>query len=179
MGIRFFVPPLVGFCAFLVVLGAGAIERDTRWRYLVFTAALTLVGGNLFYLGFNFYQPWAKRELGITRFFLGERSPNTNTWGYLPKERLVRELLKLSPAPEQVVSNATIDRPLRALLYGTGIRACTWTEADTSLRTVFVDYSDRPPQPTRCMPASDGELCFQNPRVVDDYFVLYEPALNQ
>jgi len=178
MGVRFFVLPLVGFSAFLVVLGAGAIERNARYRYLVYAAALTLVGCNLFYLGANFYRPWAKRELGITRFFLGERSPSTTSWGYLPKDRLVRELLKLSPAPEQVVSNATIDRPLRALLHGTGIRACIWTEADASLRSVLVDYADHPPEPTRCLPASDGELCFQNPRVVDDYFVLYDAGLS-
>jgi len=174
MGIRFFVLPLVGFSAFLVVLGAGAIERDARFRYLVYPAALTLIGCNLFYLGVNFYRPWATRELGITSFFLGERSPNTSTWGYLPKDRLVRELLKLSPRPEQVVSNATIDRPLRAMLEGTGIRACTWTEADPSLRTVFVDYSNRGLEPTRCLPSSDGEMCFHNPRVVDTYFVLYD-----
>lgn len=177
MGVRFFVLPLVGFSAFLVVLGAAAIERDARWKYLVYAAALTLVGGNLFYLGANFYRPWATHALGITRFFLGERSPNTTSWGYLPKDRLVRELLKLSPAPEQVVSNATIDRPLRALLDGTGIRACTWAEADASLRSVFVDYAEQPPGPTRCMAVADGELCFHNPRVVDDYFVLYEGAL--
>jgi hypothetical protein len=174
MGVRFFLLPLVGFSAFLVVLGAAAIERDARFRHLVHVAALTLAGCNLFYLGANFYWPWGTRDLGITNFFLGERSPHTTSWGYLPKDRLVRELLKLSPAPEQVVTNATIDRPLRALLDGTGIRSCTWTEADASVPSVFVDYANGDPEPTRCVPASNGELCFHNPRVVDHYFVLYD-----
>jgi hypothetical protein len=173
LGVRFFVLPLVGTCACLVLLGAGAIERDARWGYPVRGLGLALTACNLFYLGANFYLPWARHDLDITSFFLGERSPRTTSWGYLPKDGLVQALTALSPRPEQVISNATIDRPLRALLHRSGIQSCTWNEADPTLRSVFVDYISAGLQPTRCVATPGGEMCFQNPEVVDQYFLLY------
>jgi hypothetical protein len=173
MGVRFFVLPLVGTCACLVLLGAGAIERDARWVYPVRGLGLTLTACNLFYLGANFYLPWARHELDITSFFLGERSPRTTSWGYLPKDGLVQALTGLSPRPEQVITNPTIDRPLRALLHESGIQSCTWNEADPTLRSVFVDYISAGLAPTRCVGTPGGEMCFHNPEVVDQYFVLY------
>jgi hypothetical protein len=173
MGVRFFVLPLVGACAFLALLGAGAIERDARWGYPLRALGLALTACNLFYLTSNFYLPWARRELGITTFFLGARSPYTTSWGYLPKDGLVRALLELSPRPEQVITNATIDRPLRALLHRTGISSVTWDEADSTLSSVFVDYVNTGLQPTRCVNVPGAEMCFHDPQVVDQYFVLY------
>ena len=173
MGVRFFVLPLVGACACLGLLGAGAIERDARWSYPVRALGLALVACNLFYLASNFYLPWARRDLGIAFFFLGERSPRTSSWGYLPKDGLVRALLELAPRPEQVITNATIDRPLRALLHHTGILSCGSDEADPNLRSVLVDYINSGQEPTRCVGTPGGEMCFHNPEVVDQYFVLY------
>ncbi len=175
LGVRFFVLPLVAACAFLGLLGAAAIERDARWRTPVAALTVALTGCNLFYLAANFYLPWAHEDLGITTFFLGERSPYTSSWGYLPKQGLVRAVLALSPRPEQLITNASLDRPLRALLHGSGIRSCTAGEADSSASSVFVDYVYSPGDqaPARCVDTPGEQMCFHDPQIVDRYFVLY------
>jgi hypothetical protein len=173
MAVRFFVLPLLGACAFLVLLGAGAIARNARWGYPMRALGLALVACNLFYLVINFYRPWQRHELGTTFFFMGERSARTSSWGYLPKGELVKALRALTPRPEQVISNATIDRPLRALLHRTGIVSCTWEEADMARRSVYVDYASTGLAPRRCVDVPGGTMCFNDPVVVDEYFVLY------
>jgi hypothetical protein len=173
MAVRFFVLPSVGLSVLVVLLGAGAIETDARWAYLVRAVGLLLVAGNLFYVMNDFYLPWQRRELGIKAFFLGERSPRMGSWVYLPKDELVRELLQLDPAPEQVVANASLSRPLQVLLRDTGIRVSTWEAADNSLRSVLVDYRSGHNPRRRCVTASIGRMCFRGPTIIDSHFVLY------
>ncbi len=173
MGVRFFILWGIGIATFLVQLGASAIQLSLWWSYAMRAAAGALVACNLFYLVSNFYVPWHKRELGISFFRLGARSPYTSTWGYLPKEGIEQKLRTLEPPPEQILSNASLNRPLRALLGDTGIRIRTWDEADKSLRTVYVEYNygNIPARP--CLPVPNGTMCFRKPEIVDQYFVLY------
>lgn len=173
MAVRFFVLPAVGVSALVALLGAAAIELDPRWRHAVRAAAGLLVLGNLYYVINNFYLPWHRQELGMTSFFFGARSPRMGSWVYLPKQVLERELRQLSPAPEQILSNASLARPLRALLDDTGIRVANWEEGDRMLQSVLVDYRFGRPPPRRCVPTPGGSMCFRKPVVIDRHFVLY------
>jgi hypothetical protein len=173
MAVRFFVLPAIGLSVLVVVLGAGAIDRDARWAYVVRAMGILLVVGNLFYLLNDFYLPWQRRELGSRAFFLGERSPRMGSWVYLPKDELVRELLKLDPAPEQVLANASLSRPLQVLLRDTGIRVSTWEAAHNSLRSVLVDYRSGNNPRRRCVTATLGRMCFRGPTIIDSNYVLY------
>jgi hypothetical protein len=173
IAVRYFVLPAIGLACWWVVLGAAAIERDRRWVPLVWATAMALVACNLFYMLTDFYVPWSKQELAITSYRLGQRSARTTTWGYLPKDELVRRLRELDPPPEQIISNATIDRPLRALLADTAIRVRTSEEADKTLRTVFVDYHYGPIRNTQCLPVPYGQMCFRRPEIIDNFFLLY------
>jgi hypothetical protein len=173
LAVRFFVLPVVGLAAFVAVLAAAAIEVDQRWALVVRGAALALAAGNLFYLINNFYLPWDRRELSITSFFFGTRSPYTGSWHYLPKDELARSLRELDPAPEQIVSVSSLTRPLRALLDDTGIRIVTPDEADKKLRSVWVDYRSSRYKGRYCTPVPGGRMCFRKSSVIDQYFVLY------
>jgi hypothetical protein len=174
LGVRFLVLPAIGFSAFLVLLGASAIQVAPRWAHLVRGTALAMVAANLFYLVSNFYLPWARRDLGITTFFLGARSPFTSSWGYLPKDEIERYIRQLTPAPEQIVTvNASLGRALRAALLDTPIRFTDVNVAHKNLRTVYVNYASGTPPDRVCLPRPDGELCFTGPVVVDTHFVIY------
>ena len=173
LAVRFFVLPLVAACAGLGLLAAGAGERDARWRNPVAALALLLTGCNLFYLVANFYLPWADGDLGITTFFLGRRSAATSSWGYLPKQDLVRAVLARSPRPEQVIASPSLDRPLRAMLHGSGISSAIPAEADRSRSSVFIDYAIGKPTPERCVDTQGERRCFHSPEIVARYFVVY------
>ena len=172
--IRYFVLPAVGFPVALVLLGASAIEQDARWAHPIRAAAALMVACNLYYAFANFYLPWQRRELGITAYHLGERSPPIGSWHFLPKERLVEELSALRPAPQQIVAHPSLHRPLRALMGHTGIRVVTPGEANKKLRSVFVDYRSSRDRPRYCVRTRRGNLCFVQPRIVDQHFVLYQ-----
>lgn len=173
IAVRFMVLPVLGFSAGLVLLGAAAIERDAAWRPPIAAAAALISLGNVFYAGADFYRPWQRDELGITKFFLGDRSKNTGNWAYFPKEELVRELRALAPPPEQIVTVPTLERPLRVLLRGEPVRVALAVEADHSARSVFVDYL-WPDSPERhCAGTPTGEMCFEQRAAIAKYFVIY------
>jgi hypothetical protein len=171
---RYFVLPALGVPALLVLLGAGAIERDRRWAHVVRAAAGLLVLGNLYYLFINFYLPWEQRQLGVTAYHLGTRSPPIGSWHFLPKDELVRQLRALDPAPEQIIANPSLNRPLRALLGDTGIAVVTTGEANRKLRSVFVDYRSKRTGPRYCFSVRGRKkMCFTEPSVVDQHYMLY------
>lgn len=173
IAVRFMPLPVLGVHAGLVLLGAGAIERDARWRWPIAGAATLLSLCNLFYVVADFYRPWHRQELGITKFFFGDRSKETGSWAYLPKEELVRELRALRPPPEQIVTGATLERPLRVLLHGVPVRVSLAPAADQALRSVFIDYlwPDSPEQ--HCEWTPTGDMCFRAPAVIAKSYLIY------
>jgi hypothetical protein len=173
IAVRFLVLPLLGVSTFFVLLGAAALEHEPRWGRLVHGTALALVACQLLYWVTNFYTPWQQQNLGVTTFFLGARSKRASSWAYLPKEALVRELLALSPPPEQILTNPSIERPLRVLLQGSPLSVKLASEADPAKRSVFLEY-DRPPlvEPL-CVDVAAQPTCFHAPAPVGGYFVLY------
>lgn len=174
IAVRFMVLPVLALNAALVLLGVHAVERDAAWRWPIAVAATLLCSCNLFYAALDFYRPWQRHELGITKFFLGDRSKNTGNWAYLPKEELARELVALSPRPEQIVTGATLERPLRVLLDGSSVRVSSALDADRALRSVYIDYL-WPDSPERqCAATRTGEMCFERPRPIAKLYLLYQ-----
>ncbi|HTV19733.1 MAG TPA: hypothetical protein VMG12_13705, partial [Polyangiaceae bacterium] len=173
IAVRFFPLSVLGLSASLVLLGAGAIARDPSWRWPVAGSAALMSLCNLFYYGVDFVRPWERQELGLVKFFLGDRSKETGNWAYLPKEELVQELRALAPQPQQIVTGATLVRPLRVLLAADPVRVAMAGEADHALRSVFIDYRwpDSPEQ--HCDETPTGALCFRGPKTLARYFVLY------
>jgi hypothetical protein len=166
--------PMVGLPLALVLLGAGAIERDARWAYLVRGVSALLVAGNLYYLFVDFYLPFQRHELGVVAQRIGKRSPPVGSWHFLPKDELVRALSRLDPAPRQIISPGSIHRVLRALMDGMSSAVVTAEEANHKLPSVYVDYrSAMRDKPRHCVRAKKGKLCFGAPTVVDQHFVIY------
>lgn len=177
IAVRFFILPVIALTAFLALLGAAAVERDRVWRWPVAGTALMLSGFNLFYVVSDFHRPWQRGELGITKFFLGDRSKRTGNWAYFPKERLVAELLALTPAPEQIVTVPTLERPLRVLLNGSPLRVVLAVNADRELRSVFLDYLYPDSSERHCAGVPWGEMCFQSPSTIAGLYIVYrDPA---
>jgi hypothetical protein len=173
IAVRFFILPVIALTAFLVMSGAAAIERDAAWRWPIAGTALVLSLFNLFYVVNDFHRPWQRGELGITKFFLGDRSKRTGNWAYFPKDQLARELRALTPAPEQIVTVPTLERPLRVLLDGTPLRVVLASNAARELRSVFVDYL-YPDSPERhCAGVAGGELCFTHRSTIAQFYVIY------
>jgi hypothetical protein len=173
IAVRFFILPVIALTAFLVMLGAAAIEKDAAWRWPIAGTALVLTLFNLFYVIHDFHRPWQRGELGITKFFLGDRSKRTGNWAYFPKEQLALELRALTPAPEQVVTVPTLERPLRVLLDGSPLSVVLASNAAPERRSVFVDYL-YPDSPERhCAGVAGGELCFTNPAIIGQFYVIY------
>jgi hypothetical protein len=173
IAVRFFILPVIALTAFLGMLGAAAIEKDAAWRWPIAGTALVLSVFNLFYVVNDFHRPWQRGELGLTKFFLGDRSKRTGNWAYFPKEQLALELRALTPAPEQVVTVPTLERPLRVLLDGSPLRVVLAGNAARELRSVFVDYL-HPDSPERhCAGVAGGELCFTNPSAIGQFYVIY------
>jgi hypothetical protein len=173
IAVRFLVLPLLGLSTFFVLLGAAALVDEPRWGRLVRGTAFALAACQLFYAVADFYLPWRQQKLGVTTFFLGARSKRASSWAYLPKEALVRELLALSPPPEQIITQPSIERPLRALLHGSSLRARLASDAEPGKRSVFIDY-DRPPLADPfCLDVGTSPRCFHSPTPVGGYFVLY------
>lgn len=173
LAVRFFVLPVIGLGAALLLFAAAAIDQDERWRWPMAVTALGISVLNLFYGVSNFYRPWQARELGYTKFFLGDRSKQTGNWAYYPKEGLVRELLALSPAPQQIVTVATLERPLRVLLDGSPMRVASPANADPTLLSVFLDYRAPDRSEPRCVTFPQREACLHGPSVIADYFLIY------
>ena len=175
--VRYFVLPVIAFPVCLVLLGAGAIEIDARYRHLVRGAAAVMIAANLYYLFTNFYAPWQRRELGMVAYHVGERSPAIGSWHFLPKDELVHELERLDPPPEQIISWPSLNRPLRALMHDGRRRIVTPQEANRKLRSVFVDYRSRRYGPRYCLRVrGKKQLCFTQPTIVDQHFVLYRQS---
>ena len=173
IAVRFLLLPALGVSSCLVLLGGGAIARDASFRWPIAGAATLISLCNVFYFGVDFYQPWQRQELGIVKFFLGTRSKETGSWAYLPKEELVRELRTLSPLPEQIVTGATLERPLRVLLSGEPMRVVRASDADRALRSVYLDYL-WPDSPERhCEGTPTGEMCFRDGAPIAGHFVIY------
>lgn len=173
MAVRFFLVPILALTASLVSFGAAAIDADRRFRWPVVGSALLLTALNLFYCISNFHVPWRRRELAYTQFFLGDRSKRTGNWAFFPKDELARELLALSPPPEQVLTVPTLERPLRVLLEGEPIRVTLPPEGDRQLRTVFVDYRKPDALGPHCVEVPGRRICFQEPRPIAEHFLLY------
>ncbi|HWO13911.1 MAG TPA: hypothetical protein VNN80_30620 [Polyangiaceae bacterium] len=173
IAVRFSIVPIAGLTAFLAVLGAAAIERDARWRAPIIGAALAATGLNLYFCVSNFYVPWRDGKLALTTFWLGDRSKRTGNWAYFPKEGLVEELGKLEPAPEQVLTVPTLERPLRVLLDGTPIRVKLPPNADPALRSVYVDYRKPEALGPHCVEVPGGRFCFGAPAPVAEHYLLY------
>jgi hypothetical protein len=173
IAVRFLVLPLLGLNLFFVLLGAAALDLGERWGALVRATALALTACQLVYVVVNFYVPWRDEELGVTTFFLGARSKRTASWAYLPKDALVRELVALSPPPEQIITTPSIERPLRALLQGSPLSVKLAPEADPTRSSVFVDYDRRPLADPLCVELGSEHACFHEPLPIAPYFVLY------
>jgi hypothetical protein len=173
LAVRFFVLPVIGLAAASLLFAAAAIDENERWRGPMAVTVLGISVLNLFYGVSNFYHPWQARELGYTKFFFGDRSKQTGNWAYYPKERLVRELLALSPAPQQIVTVATLERPLRVLLDGSPMRVVLPANTDPALRSVFLDYNAPDRSEPRCVNFPQRETCLHGPAVIADYFLIY------
>jgi hypothetical protein len=173
IAVRFMLLPVVGLAAALALSGAAAMESDERWRRPLLAVAVGICLCNLFYSVHNFYLPWRAGELGYTKFFLGDRSKRTGNWAYYPKEALVRELVALSPLPQQIVTVPTLERPLRVLLDGMPIRVAVPQNARAGLRSVYVDYRSSDAMTTRCVSAAGAPLCFGAASAIADYYLIY------
>jgi hypothetical protein len=172
LAVRYLLYPCMGLSVLLVQLGATAIEEDARFTRLVRAAAGVIVAANLFYMTFDFYVPWARADLSIGYYKLGNRNKRESNRGWLPKKNLVRALVQRKPS--QVLSSPSIDRPLRALLHGTNMRVSTPEEADATLAaTLFVTYYEAPVPPRRCLKIGSGERCFGHPIDVDKQYLVY------
>jgi hypothetical protein len=170
--VRFMIVPVVGLATFVVLLGVATSERDPQrtWRVRLVVAALT--AGNLLYLAGNFYVPWARNELAITTSFFGWRSARTTSHEYLPKEALELQLRALSPLPAQIISKHSLVRPLRVLLNDLPTRCVVAEEADQTLPSIYLDYRTADLPPRVCL-GSAGAPCFDRPRPLDPFYVLY------
>jgi hypothetical protein len=173
MAVRFFVVPVLALTAFLVLLGAAAIERAALWRWPVRAAALALTACNLFYVVADFMVPWQRGTLTLTTFPLGERAANTNTWTYLPKERLAGALSALEPPPQQVLTVPSLERSLRVLLEPGPIRVRLPGAAEAGLRSVFVDYEIGQSKEPYCVPVAWGSDCFSDPVPISEWYRIY------
>ena len=85
----------------------------------------------------------------------------------------MRELSRLDPAPLQVVSPPSINRPLRALMDGVPMRLVIAEEANRKLPSVYVDYRSSRMRPRMCFRVRKGNMCFSDPTIVDGHFVVY------
>jgi hypothetical protein len=181
LAVRFMVVPLIGLTSFLGLCASAAIEEDARWRWPMAGAALGITTLNLFYCINDFYRPWASRELGYTKFFFGDRSKRTGNWAYYPKEELARQLLALTPPPEQIITVSTLERPLRVLLDGSPLRVTLPTNANPQLLSVLVDYryADAPEPLCVNVGADVGGTarCFSEPALLGEYYVIYTHAV--
>jgi len=172
---RYLLLPVIGVPLVFVLLGAGAIERDGRWGYLVRPLAAFLVALNLYYALQNFYLPWYRHELAISSFRVGERSPSIGSWHFLPKDALAQALSELQPAPEQIVLPSSLQLPLQAMRSGAG----PWPalveagKANPKLRSVYLDYRAARFGPRYCTRLGRRNTCFVDPVIIDDYYVLY------
>jgi hypothetical protein len=173
IAVRFLILPVAGLTAFACTLGASAIDADRRWRWPVIVVALTLTGHNVGYAVGNFHLPWQRHELALTTFWLGDRSKHTGNWAYFPKEELVRELLSFEPAPEQIVTTPTLERPLRVLLDGWPVQVKLPSNADPALRSIYVEYRKPDALGPHCAEVPGGRLCFGAPAPIADYFLVY------
>jgi hypothetical protein len=173
LAVRFLVLPVIGLAAASLLFAAAAVDENERWRWPMAVTVLAISVLNSFYGVSNFYHPWQARELGYTKFFFGDRSKQTGNWAYYPKERLVRELFALSPAPQQIVTVATLERPLRVLLDGSPMRVVLPANTDPALRSVFLDYNAPDRSEPRCVNFPQRERCLHGPAVLADYFLIY------
>lgn len=170
---RYLVLAGVGVSAGLVLLGAAAAERSRRWGLAMRGAAALLVAGNVYFTLGNFHLPWYRRDLVVSSFRPKPGSPPIGSWHFLPKDELERALRAIEPAPEQVIADASLNRPLRVLLDDTPIVVVSRGEADKRRRSVYVDYL-LPRKPARyCIRVRNGNMCFASPHVVDTHFILY------
>jgi hypothetical protein len=172
MAVRFFPLPVIGLTAFLALSGAAAIDKDVRWRWPIGAAAVGISLFNVYYCLENFYRPWQSRTLGYTQFFFGDRSKRTGNWAYYPKEQLVRELLELEPAPEQIITAPTLERPLRVLLDGSPLRVALPANADPKARSVFIGYRYPEPSDPHCIDIGERSTCFRNPTPIGQFYVV-------
>jgi hypothetical protein len=173
MAVRFFVIPVVGLAVCTVFLAAATIGDRDQWAYLAHAVGIALLGATLFYDLANFYNPWRKNELAVSAFFLGERSANTGSWAFLPKEELVQALNELDPKPEQVFAPASLQRQLEAILHHTSMRAVDTDAGDPELRTVYVQFVGGDSPDRVCFPVSGEKMCFQNAGTIARYYTLY------
>lgn len=172
---RYLLLPVIGVPLLFVLLGASAIERNPRWGYLVRPLAALLVAGNLYYALQNFYLPWYRHELAISSFRVGERSPSIGSWHFLPKDALARALRDLQPAPEQIVMPFSLQLPLQAMRNGAEPwpRLVEAGKANPKLRSMYLDYRSARFGPRHCTRLGKRKVCFVDPVIVDEYFVLY------
>ncbi len=173
LAVRFFLIPILALVAGFVLLGAAAIDRDERWLWPVRATALLLVLGNVSYVLGDFLLPWRAGALQLSTFFFGERASATNSWIYLPKEALARDLVALSPMPEQVLTVTSLERPLRVLLEHTPIAVRLPAAAVHGLRSVFVDYEIGQSRGPYCVPAPFGQACFREPTAIAEWYRIY------
>jgi hypothetical protein len=172
---RYVLLPIIGVPLAFVLLGAGAIERDPRWGYLIRPLAALIVAGNLYYELVNFYQPWDRHELAISSYGIGDRSPAVGSWHFLPKAPLAAALSQLEPAPEQIVTPFSLQLPLEALLDGAEPqpRIVGAKGANPKLRSVYVDFRSSRFGPRYCTRLGKRKKCFVDPVIVDEYYVVY------
>jgi hypothetical protein len=173
MAVRFFVLPVIGMTAFLAISGSAAIIEKPRWTGPIVGTAFVITFLNLFLCISDFYLPWHQQDLGYAKFFFGDRSKRTGNWHYYPKEALARELLALEPAPDQIITTSTLERPLRVLLDGSPIRVALPTNASAEARSIYVDYLNADRRDPHCVLIAGGERCFTAPTPIARYYVTY------
>lgn len=173
IAVRFMLLPVIGLTTSLILSAAAAVELDERWRWPMVATALGISILNLFYGINDFYHPWHTNQLGYTQFFLGDRSKRTGNWAYYPKEALVRELVALTPSPQQIVTVPTLERPLRVLLEGHPVRVALPSNVEGGLRSVYVDYRSSDAATAPCVSAAGAPLCFGDATVMAQYYLVY------
>jgi hypothetical protein len=145
------------------------IERDARFRFLVWPVAGVVVACNLFYFCSDFLAPWERGAITFADFRLGKRNPHVSNRWYFPREGLVGTLRELGP--EQVLASPSLERPLRVLMAHDAVRVRQPKTMEPGLRTVWVDYYTDDPGAEHCV--NHQEPCFTRPLGVDRLYSIY------
>lgn len=167
--LRYLLAPVLalGLCA--VEAGAALIERDARFRSLVWSVAGAVVACNLFYFCADFLAPWDRGTVTLGKFSLGKRNPHVSNLWYFPREHLVATLRELGA--QQILATPSLERPLRILMARDPVEVRSPNAMEPGLRTVWVDYYSDEPNDERC--AGDVGPCFAKPLDVDGLYSIY------
>jgi len=167
--LRYLFAPVLALGLCVVEAGALLLERDARYRLLVWPVAAAIVACNLFYFCADFLAPWQRGAVTFGDFAFGKRNPHSSNIWYFPRERLVGTLRELGP--EQVLATPSLERPLRVLMAHDPVKVRLPKSMEPGLRTVWVDYYSDDPNAERCV--NHESPCFTQPLGVDGLYSIF------